>query len=192
MHWLVRTLVSLLLCCGFWSGPLRAQETGPQEERSIAPSGDDALTAKVGKALADAPGLDSTRIHVETRDGVVQLSGFVSSEEARDAAIEAAVAVSGAARVRNDLTIRAADPSTSAVVADSVIAARIKTQLTAAKLPQGDDVHVEVENGVAQLSGFVQSVESKTRAADIASGVSGVTDVHNNIAVKGEQESTTR
>ena len=53
---------------------------------------------------------------------------------------------------------------------------------------QGSDVQVEVQDGAVQLSGFVESVDSKTKAADIASTVAGVTDVQNNIAVQANEQ----
>src|SRR5687768_12479090 len=67
---------------------------------------DDALSAKVKSALATDNTLKARDIEVETRDGVVQLSGFVDSEDARSAAVLRARSVSGVAEVRNDLSIR--------------------------------------------------------------------------------------
>ena len=150
---------------------------------------DEALTAKVTQAVSHAAAVDANSINVQTRDGVVQLSGFVKSEEARDAALKAAVAVPGVDRVRNELAVQVGESESApaAASADTVIAARVRSQLAAAGLPQGSDVQVEVQDGAVQLSGFVESVESKTKAADIASTVSGVTDVQNNIAVQAAQ-----
>jgi hypothetical protein len=46
------------------------------------------------------------------------------------------------------------------------------------------DVHVTVFNGNAQLSGFVNTEEQRTRAAEIAAGVQGVSQVINEITLK--------
>jgi hypothetical protein len=46
------------------------------------------------------------------------------------------------------------------------------------------DVQVHVYNGSAQLSGFTDTEEQRTRAAQIASGVQGVREVINEITLK--------
>ncbi len=45
------------------------------------------------------------------------------------------------------------------------------------------DVKVNVYNGTAQLTGFVNTDEQRTRAAEIAAGVPGVRQVLNEIAI---------
>lgn len=171
---LIAILISMLI-----STSLLAQQTTESPE-------DEALTSRVTQAVAHVAAADAKSINVQTRDGVVQLSGFVKSEEARDAALKAAVSVAGVDRVRNELAVQspASESAPAAASSDVVIAARVKSQLAAARLPQGSDVQVEVQDGAVQLSGFVETVESKTKAADVASTVTGVTDVQNNIAVQ--------
>jgi hyperosmotically inducible protein len=67
---------------------------------------DSALTAKVKSALIDDPATKAGDIKVETRQGVVQLSGFVATQEAKDAATKVAQAVEGVKSVQNGLTIK--------------------------------------------------------------------------------------
>ena len=68
---------------------------------------DDAvITTKVKAAILDAPGLKSTEINVETFKGVVQLSGFVSSQESVNVAIATARAVKGVTSVKNDMRLK--------------------------------------------------------------------------------------
>jgi hyperosmotically inducible protein len=153
---------------------------------------DSALTAKVKSALAGAVGVESRDIEVETRDGVVQLSGFVASEDARTAALMRARSVGGVAEVRNDLSVRNDDRPTQQPVPDTVIASRVRSSLGNAGLEDESDVNVEVSAGVVQLSGFVTSIEEKARAADAASVVPGVRDVENNIALTKEHERSQR
>jgi hyperosmotically inducible protein len=67
---------------------------------------DSAITAQVkAKLIADSPG-DAQQINVETRGGVVQLTGFVDSSEVRGRAAELARGVDGVREVRNDLELR--------------------------------------------------------------------------------------
>ncbi|WP_161965568.1 BON domain-containing protein [Steroidobacter cummioxidans] len=150
---------------------------------------DSALTAKVKSALTTARGAEMRNIQVETRNGVVQLSGFVGSEDARSAALMRARSVAGVAEVRNDLTVRNdARLAPQQPAPDTVIAARVRSSLSNARLDGESDVNVEVSAGVVQLSGFVTSVEEKVRAGDAASAVPGVRDVENNIALTKEHE----
>jgi len=153
---------------------------------------DSALTAKVKSALTIERDLKASDIEVETRDGVVQLSGFVDSEEARTAAVLRARTVDGVAEVRNDLSIRTDDRPAQEPASDTVIAARVRSSLGNAKLEDDSEVNVEVSAGVVQLSGFVTSVEEKARAGDAASGVRGVRDVENHIALTKEGERSPR
>lgn len=147
---------------------------------------DSELTKKVKAALANDRTVRARDIHVETRDGVVQLSGFVDSEGASSAALLRARSVEGVAEVRNDLSIRADDRPPREPVADQVIAARVRDKLGNVRLADESDVNVEVSEGVVQLSGFVKSVEEKVQAGDAASTVAGVRDVENHIALIDE------
>jgi hyperosmotically inducible protein len=67
---------------------------------------DSSLTAKVKSALIDDPSTKAGDIKVETRQGVVQLSGFVADQTAKDAAAKVAQSVKGVKSVQNGLTIK--------------------------------------------------------------------------------------
>jgi hyperosmotically inducible periplasmic protein len=160
------------------------------EAAAAQPASDTALTSKVKAALASDRAVKAREVQVETRDGVVQLSGFVDSEEASTAAVMRARSVNGVAEVRNDLSIRTDDRPAQEPVSDTVIAARVRDSLGNVKLADGSDVNVEVSEGVVQLSGFVMSVEEKARAGDAASAIAGVRDVENHIALVDEGEAS--
>lgn len=158
---------------------------------SVAAAGDDrgrdtAVTERVKAALAGERALAGRDIEVETRDGVVQLSGFVDSEDQRTAALLRARSVPGVQEVRNDLSLRDDSRPTDRAVADTVIAAKVRDSLQGADLGSESDVNVEVSKGVVQLSGFVSTPQEKARAGDLASSVEGVRDVENQIALTEE------
>jgi len=171
-----------LIVCLFLVIPAAAA-AGPETSPA-----DTTLTAKVKSALAGDESVQARDIEVETRDGVVQLSGFVSSEDAIAAAVMRARSVAGVAEVRNDLTVRNDDRPAQQPVPDRVIASRVRNSLGSVQLEDESDVNVEVSAGVVQLSGFVTTVEEKARAGDVASAVPGVRDVENNIALTKEHE----
>jgi hyperosmotically inducible protein len=160
---------------------------------SVAAAGEDqardtALTERVKTALASDNALAGRDIEVETRDGVVQLSGFVDSEDQRTAALMRARAVKGVQEVRNDLSLRDDTRPTNRPTADTVIAAKVRNSLQDADLSSDSEVNVEVSKGVVQLSGFVSTPQEKARAGDLASAVEGVRDVENQIALTDEPE----
>jgi hyperosmotically inducible protein len=67
---------------------------------------DGTLTASVKAKLVEDSTTKAHQINVETQKGVVQLTGFVNSNEAKARAGELARSVDGVAEVRNDLEIR--------------------------------------------------------------------------------------
>ena len=67
---------------------------------------DTVVTAKVKSAILAEPGLKSAEINVETFKGVVQLSGFVSSQDSADSAVKVARAVNGVSSVKNDMRVK--------------------------------------------------------------------------------------
>jgi osmotically-inducible protein OsmY len=71
--------------------------------------------------------------------------------------------------------------SAGAYTNDKEIAAKIKTQLYKDPIVKGTQVDVNVFNGVAQLSGFVESQQAKDRAGEIAQTTKGVSQVYNNL-----------
>jgi len=67
---------------------------------------DSVITGKVKAALVDDPLTKAIEINVETFKGVVQLSGFVSSQAAANRAVELARGVSGVTSVKNDMRLK--------------------------------------------------------------------------------------
>jgi hypothetical protein len=67
---------------------------------------DSAITTKVKAAIFNEATLKSAEINVETFKGVVQLSGFVSSQAAENKAVEVARDVSGVKSVKNDMRLK--------------------------------------------------------------------------------------
>lgn len=67
---------------------------------------DSVITTKVKAAIFNEPGLNSAEINVETYKGVVQLSGFVSSQADINRAAEVARGVKGVTSVKNDMRVR--------------------------------------------------------------------------------------
>ncbi len=67
---------------------------------------DSVITTKVKAELLNEPNLSSGQINVETFKGVVQLSGFVSSQADINRAVEIARGVGGVKSVKNAMRLR--------------------------------------------------------------------------------------
>lgn len=67
---------------------------------------DTVLTTKVKAAVLNEPTLKSAEINVETFKGVVQLSGFVSSQADINKAVAVARGVKGVTSVKNDMRVK--------------------------------------------------------------------------------------
>jgi osmotically-inducible protein OsmY len=67
---------------------------------------DTAITTKVKSAIFNDPALRVGEINVETFRGIVQLSGFVGSQEEADRAVAVAQSVNGVKSVKSDMRVK--------------------------------------------------------------------------------------
>jgi len=67
---------------------------------------DGVITAKVKAALIEDPNVAAHDVNVQTREGVVQLAGFVDSSTQKSKASEAARRVAGVKQVDNQLEVK--------------------------------------------------------------------------------------
>lgn len=74
--------------------------------------------------------------------------------------------------------------STGQYIDDSVITTKIKSKILEEDKLKTLQINVKTFKGVVQLSGFVDSSQSVTKAGEIASRVEGVKDVKNDLIVK--------
>jgi osmotically-inducible protein OsmY len=88
--------VSGLIGCASTS---RSEGTGEYVDDTV-------ITAKVKTAIFEQPTLKSAEINVETFKGVVQLSGFVSSQASVSLAAATARNVKGVTSVKNDMLVK--------------------------------------------------------------------------------------
>jgi osmotically-inducible protein OsmY len=67
---------------------------------------DTVITTKVKAEIFNEPSLKSRELNVETFKGTVQLSGFVSSQDDINKAVQVARSVKGVKSVKNDMKIK--------------------------------------------------------------------------------------
>ncbi|GFE60651.1 BON domain-containing protein [Geobacter sp. AOG2] len=74
--------------------------------------------------------------------------------------------------------------STGQYVDDSVITTKVKAAIFGEKTLKTLQINVKTFQGVVQLSGFVDSPQSVTKAGEVAGSVEGVKEVKNDLLVK--------
>ena len=87
-------------------GTFMACASSPKHESTGEYVDDSVITTKIKSLLAEDNFLKSFQIGVETRKGIVQLSGFVDSQNAVDKAVQVAKGVGGVQTVKNDLIVK--------------------------------------------------------------------------------------
>lgn len=145
---------------------------------------DSVVTTRVKAALLDNIDVKGFDIQVETRKGEVMLSGFVSNQAQIDQAVNVAKGVEGVTNINNKLSIKDGVATVGNKLDDSVITTEVKAALLADANIKSLDITVATHKGEVQLSGFVNNQGQIDRALEIAHGVSGVTQVTNQMSIK--------
>ncbi|MFZ6812897.1 BON domain-containing protein [Undibacterium sp. Rencai35W] len=97
----VSALIATLMLTG-----LAGCAATPQQESTGQYVDDTVITSAVKASILNEPTLKVNEINVETYKGVVQLSGFVRSEDNIATAIRLARGVSGVTAVKNDMRLK--------------------------------------------------------------------------------------
>ncbi len=144
---------------------------------------DSTLASKTKAALIENQAVPGRDINVEANKGRVLLGGMLENDAQKKAALAtAAGAAGGSANVIDGLVVVAKDRSMGVTLDDTTIQTKLKAELLD-KLGQGISINTEVRRGEALMSGFVNLESTKTKAGEIAKGISGVKKVHNKLVV---------
>lgn len=142
---------------------------------------DSAISAKIDESLEASTTVKARQVNIQTREGVVYLTGVVDSEDSRREAARIAWRTAGVDGVVNDLTV--GERTVGDWVDDTLISSRLKAQLIADTDVRASDIDVSSSQGVVTLIGRVRTDAMKQDAERIARGINGVTDVHNELVV---------
>jgi osmotically-inducible protein OsmY len=163
---------------------LLAFGTTSYAEKSAGEHVDDAATtARVKLALLEQSVSDATDINVETSRAVVQLAGFVRSEETKSMAGRVAAETEGVDAVSNRLMVHTRKRSAGTALDDTILTATVKLALVEDDATKAMKVNVEIRDATVELSGFVDSYEDRDTAVSLVSAVEGVKDVINSIDI---------
>ena len=145
---------------------------------------DTVVTTKVKSALLGDQDIKGFDIKVETRKGMVLLSGFVDNQFQMDRAISVARAVEGVKGTESGMTLRDGKATVGNKVDDSIVTTRVKSALLSDSGVKSADIAVVTSKGEVQLSGFVDNQAQIDRALVVARGVEGAQGVVNELSIK--------
>ena len=156
---------------------------------------DSTLTVKVKSKLAADSKTSAIKIGVETKGGVVALSGTVPTTTEKAEAEKVAKSTDGVKQVVNNITVNPDSLGATNVkekaseaakeIEGSVSDATILTKLKAKLIADGiTGTNVDVTNGAVVLKGQVDDAKKKAKAEEIARGTAGVKDVKNQLTIK--------
>jgi len=146
---------------------------------------DDAvITSAVKSALLGDSLIKSFDLQVETRKGVVQLSGFVDNQTQIDQAMALTKGVSGVVSVENGVTLKDSPSTVGTKMDDAAVTGRVKTALLADADIRSFDISVVTFKGEVQLTGFVNNQSQIDQASRIARAAEGASSVKNELMIK--------
>jgi len=152
---------------------------------SMVPKGtrqaDSGITSVVQASLEANDKVKARQVDIETREGVVYLTGVVDTADARREAGRVAWRTEGVGGVLNDLTV--GETTVGSWVDDLMISSKVKSKLIANSEIKAGDIDVSSSQGVVTLIGRVSSGTIRSDAERIARDTKGVTDVNNELLV---------
>jgi len=191
------TLIAAALAAGLGAAGTSRAATGdsaqpqPQSENAGAAitDTDTAITEKVKARFLGESRLQGARISVTTTNGAVTLSGSLENSELKAIAVALATGVEGVKSVTGEglsfpaaaMTGSPAAPSlekaTEKAISDSLITAKVKSEILADSVSKGFEVSVTTKHGVVMLSGNLASHDAIEHVKDVAEKVAGVKSV---------------
>jgi hyperosmotically inducible periplasmic protein len=179
---LATVATTLLMACN--KPPEDAPVVTPPAMSMGAQIDDSIITASVKSALLANPDINSFDLQVETRKGVVLVSGFVDSKLQIDQALAVTRSVSGVVDVENGVSLKGEQSTMGTQLEDTAVTSRVKTALLADPDVRSLDISVLTRQGAVQLTGFVNSQAQIEQATTIARAAEGASSVKNELVVK--------
>jgi hyperosmotically inducible protein len=167
---------------------------------TTACAGTDAgVTSKIKSQFASDDLVKARNIDVDTKEGVVTLTGTVGSREEESKALSIARGTKGVSQVVDNISVNASGEPNAAPTSgrvgetpaepggrlggDASITAEVKTKLLADPMVRGFSIDVDTSNQVVTLTGTVTNEAEKMRAMEIARGVENVQRVEDKMTV---------
>lgn len=145
---------------------------------------DTVITSGVKAVLVADDLVKSLDLQVETRKGVVQLSGFVDSQAQIDQAVALTRAVAGVTEIENGISLKGPPSTVGDKIDDTAVTGRVKAALLADPGIKSLDIGVLTHQGEVQLTGFVNTQAQIDQAKKLAAAAEGASSVKNELLIK--------
>ena len=152
------------------------------------------VTSQIKDSLK-ANNLDDVKVSEDRDKGVVTLSGDVKDEQAKAQAEDIAKQNAGGLIVANEVGVRPEGAEGDAKKVDKNLDKAIEDNYRAALTAKGMDnqhIHFESKNGVITLTGDVDKPSQRDSAEKMAAQVPNVSQVVNELQVKGAKKARSR
>lgn len=147
----------------------------------LASEMDDRIESSAKKSYVFKTYLKSDDIKVESKDGVVTLTGTVGEESHKSLAQETVASLPGVKSVDNKLGVKGERPAENS---DAWLVTKVKTTLLFHSNVSAM-TEVSANNGIVTLRGEAASQAEKDLTTEYAKDIEGVKDVNNEMTVSG-------
>jgi osmotically-inducible protein OsmY len=146
---------------------------------------DDRIESSAKKSYVFKTYLKADDIKIQSRDGVVTLTGTVSEESHRSLAGETVAGLPGVKTVDNRLEVKGERPAENS---DTWLMMKVKTTLLFHQSVSGSKTEVNVKDGIVTLQGEATSQAQKDLTTEYAKDIEGVREVNNEMTVTGHSK----
>jgi osmotically-inducible protein OsmY len=150
---------------------------------------DGSIESAVRKSFIYKHTLSNDDIKVESKDGVVTLTGTVAEDYHKTVATEAAAAQDGVKSVDDRLELKSPGPKEGS---DAWLTAKVKTALLFHRSVSGLATKIRSKDGTVTLRGVARNQAEKDLTTEFAKDVDGVKDVRNLMTVAKGPSKTRR
>ena len=141
---------------------------------------DDRIESSAKKSYVFKTYLKGDDIKIQSKDGVVTLTGSVSEESHKTLAQETVADLPGVKSVDNRLEVKGERPAENS---DTWVHMKVKTALLYHRSVSGFETEINVKDGIVTLRGEATSQAQKDLTTEYAKDVEGVKDVKNEMTV---------
>lgn len=141
---------------------------------------DDRIESSAKKSYVFKTYLKGDDIKIQSKDGVVTLTGTVAEESHKSLAQETVADLPGVKSVDNRLEVKGERPAENS---DTWVHMKVKTALLFHRNVRGFETEVNVKDGIVTLRGEATSQAQKDLTTEYAKDVEGVKEVKNEMTV---------
>ena len=148
---------------------------------------DDRIESSARKSYVFKTYLKADDIKIQSKDGVVTLTGSVSEESHKSLAGETVAGLPEVKTVDNRLEVKGERPAENS---DTWLMMKVKTTLLFHRSVSGSKTEVNVKDGVVTLQGEATSQAQKDLTTEYAKDIDGVKEVKNEMVVSKLSKTT--